>query len=193
MSSIQSLGRLIVAGSLIMPSPFLLTGCAQQYSSPQEAASSACSAFGPRATSGALIGAAAGAGTGALIGGLAGHSGISALIGAGAGLLAGALAGGAIGHHLDQGDCAAAQLALQQIDTAPVGQAVSWNNASTGSSGSFIPTGAVYTDPTSGQPCRPTNVNYAIKGQQPVLGDQSVVCRTADGNYITKEAPSSAT
>jgi surface antigen len=124
---------------------------------------------------------------------LAGNSGADALIGAGAGLLVGALAGGVIGHHLDQGDCAAAQTALQQIDTAPAGQALTWNNTATGSSGSFVPTGAVYTDPTSGQPCRLTNANYAIAGHQPVMGDKSIVCRTADGDYTTLEAPTSTT
>jgi hypothetical protein len=67
----------------------LQTGCAPQYNTHQEAQANACSALGPRTTSGAVIGGLGGA---AAIGGLAG-GGRGAAIGAGAGVLAGAIGG----------------------------------------------------------------------------------------------------
>ncbi len=185
------LGWLAMASSLVLPVP--ISGCAQQYATPQQAANNACSALGPRATSGALIGGAAGAGTGALIGGLAGHSASDALIGAAAGGLLGAIAGGVIGHNLDQRDCAAAQLALQQIDNTPTGQLIPWNDPATGSSGSFEPTAAEYTDPTSGQICRPISASYYIHGHQPVQGDTGNVCRDANGDWYRQTVASTGT
>lgn len=197
MRIISCLGRMTLASTLVFPVSILLPvslgGCAQQYATPQQAASNACAVFGPRAESGALIGAAAGAGTGALVGGLAGHNGTDALIGAGAGLLIGALAGAAVGHNLDQRDCAAAQVALQQINNAPTGQAIPWNDTATGNSGSFEPTAAEYTDPTSGQICRPVSASYYMSGHQPVQGDTGNVCRDANGDYYWQTAPSAGT
>jgi surface antigen len=188
MRILSCLNRIIVALSLVLP--VSLGGCAQQYSTPQQAASDACTAFGPRASSGALIGGLAGAGTGALVGGLAGHNGTDALIGAAAGGLLGVIAGAAVGHHLDQRDCAAAQLALQQIDTTPTGQPLTWNDPATGSSGSFVPTAAEYTDPTSGQICRPISESYYLSGHQPVQGDTGNVCRDANGDWYRQTTPS---
>lgn len=191
MRVVSCFGRLAVALSLILP--ISLDGCAQQYATPQQAANNACSVLGPRATSGALVGGLAGAGTGALIGGLAGHSGSDALIGAAAGGLIGVIAGLAVGHHLDQRDCAAAHLALQQIDNTPTGQSISWNDPATGSSGTFEPTAAEYTDPKSGQICRPISANYYISGHQPVQGDTGNVCRDANGDWYRQAAPSPGT
>jgi surface antigen len=180
------------ASNLALTAAFMtslvLTGCAQHYSSPEQAASNACSAFGPRASSGALIGGVTGAAGGAAIGGLAGHSGTAALIGAGVGALAGVLAGEAIGHHLDQRDCAAAQIALQQIGNTPTGQPLAWSDPSTGSHGLFIPTAAEFTDPQSGLICRPINASYYLNGHKPVVGDTGNVCRSANGNWYRQVA-----
>ncbi len=188
MQMISGLGRIAIALTLIFP--VSLTGCAQQYATPQQAEANACSAFGPRATSGALVGGLAGAGTGALIGGLAGHNGTDALIGAAAGGLLGVAAGAMVGHNLDQRDCAAAQLALQQIDNAPEGQALPWTDPATGSKGDYTPTAAQYTDPTSGQVCRPVSADYYLSGHQPVLGDTGNVCRDSNGDYYMQKAQS---
>ena len=171
---------LFISGMLAIST--ILAGCAQNYSSPQQAADNACRALGPQALSGALIGGLGGAAAGAGIGALAtGGSGKAAAIGAGIGLLAGVVAGMAEGHHLDQGDCAAAQLALQQYGSAPSGQPVVWNNPSTGSSGTYTPADS-YTS-TGGQICRPTDASYSIQGHAPVTGDQIIVCRTAAGDW----------
>ncbi len=187
MSIFPRLGRLLLGVILVMPVP--LGGCAQQYATPQQAAADSCSALGPRALSGALIGGAAGAGTGALIGGLAGHSGTDALIGAGIGLGVGLLAGGIVGHNLDQRDCAVAQNALQQIGDVPTGQQVPWTDPATGNKGDFTPTAAVYTDP-SGQICRPISADYYISGHQPVVGETGNVCRDSHGDWYRQTAPS---
>ena len=103
----------------------LVSACAQSYNSPQQAAEASCSALGPRAMSGALIGAAAGAGAGAGIGALAG-GGRGAAIGAIGGLLVGTIAGLVEGHQLDAHDCATAQVALQSIGNILTGQSVPW-------------------------------------------------------------------
>ena len=174
--------------TVVIALPITLTGCAQNYSSPQQAAANACRALGPQALSGALIGGLGGAAAGAGIGALAtGGSGKAAAIGAGVGLLAGVMAGMAEGHHLDQGDCAAAQQALQQYDSAPSGQPVAWSNPSTGSSGTYTPA-ASYTS-ASGQICRPTDASYSIQGHAPVTGDQLIVCRTASGDWEPQQNP----
>ena len=194
MRLVSGLGRIALASSLLLPVMLQLSlgGCAQQYATPQQAATDACSALGPRASSGALIGGLAGAGAGAAIGASAGN-GTDALIGAGSGLLVGILAGAAIGHHLDQRDCATAQVALQQLDNAPTGQLIPWSDPATGNSGSFQPTAAEYTDPKSGQICRPISESYYISGHQPVVGDTGDVCRTANGDWKRQAAPSAGT
>ncbi len=190
MSAISSLGRLALASTLLLP--MSLGGCAQQYTTPQQAASNACSAFGPRATSGALIGGLAGAGTGALIGGLAGHSAGDALIGAAAGGLLGVVAGSAVGHNLDHRDCAAARLALQQIGNAPTGQLIPWSDPATGSKGSYMATAAEYTDPRSGLICRPVSNSYYLNGHQPVVGETGNTCRDANGDWSMQQAAPSS-
>src|SRR5712692_8441869 len=77
-------------------------GCAnRQYATPEEAITNACSAFGPKALSGTLIGGVAGAAGGAAIGAAAG-GGHEALIGALAGLLVGAMVGTIAGHVTDK-------------------------------------------------------------------------------------------
>ncbi len=192
MKIISRLGRLAVAMSLVIL-PVSLTGCAQQYATPQKAAADACSVFGPRATSGALIGGLAGAGTGALVGGLVGHNATDAIIGAAAGGLLGVVGGTMVGHNLDHRDCAAAQLALQQLDSTPTGQNLPWTDPSTGSYGSYTPTAAEYTDPTTNQVCRPVSADYYLSGHKPVLGETGNVCRDQNGDYHMQTAPSTTT
>ena len=180
--------RLVASISLVVP--MSLGGCAQHYASPQQAAANACSAFGPGATSGALIGGLTGAAGGAAIGGLAGHSGTAALIGAGAGLLAGLLVGGAIGHNVDAKDCAAARVALQNIENAPVGQRIPWSDPSTGSSGYYVPTAAAYTNEQTNEICRPVSASYYLNGHKPVEDDTGNVCRDANGGWAFQAASS---
>lgn len=157
------------------------TGCTNRpYASAQEAAQNACASLGPKALSGALIGGLAGAAGGAAIGALAG-GGRAAGYGALAGLAAGLLVGGVAGNQADQRDCQEAQIALQQMNTARVGQPVYWSNAATGSHGTFTPVSATYE--ANGQICRQIRGDYYMKDHQPVTGDTGVVCRTPNGDW----------
>jgi surface antigen len=154
----------------------LLTGCAQgpkANATPQEAAATSCTAFGPKTQTGAVAGAL----VGALIGGLKG-GGKGALIGG----AAGAAAGGLAGKVMDHNDCQAAQVAMKQMETARIGAPIAWNNPSTGNSGVFVPTSASATS-ANGQVCR----NYsrqAVVGGQASGTEQGVTCRNADGDWV---------
>lgn len=170
---------LVVFAGVLMLS--LLSGCAQQYGSAQSAAAASCRSLGPRALSGALIGAGAGAAVGA---------GVGAAAGGGKGAMIGALAGGAIGlvaglvegHHLDQGDCNAAQAALQRLDVARTGQPIPWSDPSTGSHGVFIAASNAYSQP-DGRICRRIRSTYVLAGQPPVTNDKGIVCRKPNGDW----------
>ena len=166
----------------------LLTGCAQNYKTAEQAAANACSSLGPRALSGALIGAAAGAAGGAALGAAAGNNGKSAAIGAGIGLLAGAIAGVMKGRDLDAHDCEIAQAALQKVGEAPSGKDVSWSTPQTGSHGTFKPVSETFTT-ASGQICRKIQASYYMSGHQAVEGDSGTVCRTNEGNWVRLENP----
>jgi len=160
----------------------VLAGCAmQQYSTPEEAIKNACSAFGPKAMSGALIGGAAGAAGGAAIGATAGRGGRDAAIGALAGLAVGLLAGAAAGRNADQGDCQQAQIALQRIKATQVGERVTWNNSSTGSSGAYTAVSGERT--VNGKVCREIRADYYIKNHQAVTGEPGLVCRSSGGDW----------
>ncbi|HUC62458.1 MAG TPA: RT0821/Lpp0805 family surface protein [Alphaproteobacteria bacterium] len=178
MNKLKRVGTSGLIGAMVLTAT--LDGCAQKYSSPQEAAAHACTALGPRAMSGALIGTAAGAVGGAALGSMAG-SGRYALIGAAAGALVGLVAGLVAGHSADQRDCAAAQAALQKVGNAPTNDPVSWS-APTGSHGLFTPVSDQYTAP-SGQICRKIQSSYYMDGHSPVTGEDGIVCRTADGDW----------
>ncbi len=160
----------------------LLSGCAsRQYASPQEAANNACSALGPKALSGSLIGGLGGAAAGAGLGAAAG-GGRGAAIGAGVGLLVGLIGGLAAGSHLDQSDCAQAQIALAQAAQGGIGQAVFWTSP-TGSYGTYTPSAMLYADTSApGRMCRRFTGTLVIKGRDPVQ-DSGVTCRDAGGDW----------
>jgi surface antigen len=159
----------------------LTSGCANRpYSSPQEAAQNACQALGPKALSGALIGSLGGAAVGAGIG-AAGGGGRGAAIGAGIGLLAGLVTGLAAGGHADQRDCTAAQIALAQLATQPIGVPATWRSA-TGSYGAYTPVGAEYAE--GHQLCRQVRESMNIVGHKPVE-TTGIACRDSNGDYQT--------
>ncbi len=174
--------KLSSSSAAVLISATLLGGCAQNYDTAQQAAASSCSALGPRAMSGALIGGAVGAGAGAGIGALAG-GGRGAAIGALGGLVIGAIAGLAEGHNLDARDCAAAQTALQRVGTIPTGQTVSWSDPNTGSHGLYVPVSDRYAAPGN-EICRRIQASYYINGRAPVEGDTGVVCRKPNGDWF---------
>ena len=150
--------RYVIPISVLL-SASLLEGCAHQYATPEEAVQHACSAFGPKAMSGALIGGLAGAAGGAAIGGAAG-GGRNAAYGALAGLVAGVLVGALAGRTADQRDCQAAQAALQQINTASTGTRIAWNSAS-GSYGAVTPVSGQKT--VNNHVCREVRSDYYIR------------------------------
>jgi surface antigen len=157
----------------------LTAGCTTQpYTSPQQQAQNACQAFGPKALSGALIGGLSGAAGGAGLGAIAG-GGRGAAIGAGVGLLAGMFTGAAVGNQLDQRDCAQAQMALAELQAAPVGQPVAWHSPS-GSYGTYTATGQQYA--SNDTFCRPTNQSLTLKGRQ-TTQQSGEVCRLPNGDY----------
>ncbi len=160
------------------------TGCAPQYTTPQQAAAASCSALGPRAVSGAAIGGLGGAAGGAAIGAAAGQ-GRGAAIGAGIGLAAGLLSGLVVGHQLDQSDCARAQFALQQAASAPVGQVAYWSSP-TGNRGAFTPTSDAFVQ--DGRFCRRLRSDVQLQGHVPV-SDVALACRTIGGDYVRVSAP----
>jgi surface antigen len=166
----------------------VIAGCAnRQYATPEEAIKNACSAFGPKALSGTLIGGAAGAAGGAAIGAAAG-GGRDAAIGALAGLLVGAVVGTIAGHVADGKDCEQAHLALQKMNTTPTGVQVAWNNSASGSYGSYTPISDATT--INDHVCREIRADYFIKNHQPVTGETGLVCRTPDGDWARVATPS---
>ena len=172
--------RKCVSVLLIAAFSYVLVGCAnRQYATPDEAIQNACSAFGPKALSGALIGGAVGAAGGAAIGAGVG-GGRNAALGALAGLAAGVIAGAIVGNITDKRDCQEAQLALQQMATASTGTRVAWNSVS-GSYGAFTPMSDATT--ANGRTCREVRSDYYIKNHQPVVGEPGLVCRSANGDW----------
>lgn len=169
-------------GSCVIVAMLLVgSGCTDRpYGGPAEQAANACKMLGPKALSGALIGGVAGAGAGAAVGAAAGGgrgAGIGALAGLGVGLIGGLV----VGHGIDQRDCQAARLALQQMGAAGTGQAVSWADPATGSHGVYVPTSGDFT--ANGRICRNIRADWYIKNHQPVTGDDGIVCRTQDGDW----------
>ena len=165
----------------------LIVGCAnRQYATPEEAIQNACSAFGPKALSGALIGGVAGAAGGAAIGAAAG-GGKNAGYGALAGLAAGLLTGAIIGNITDQKDCQQAHLALQQMNAAATGTRLTWANNASGSYGAFTPVSDAKT--VNGHICRDIRSDYFIKNHQPVTGEPGLVCRTTGGDWARVATP----
>jgi hypothetical protein len=183
--------RKYVSVLLVAALSYVLVGCAnRQYATPEEALQNACSAFGPKALSGALIGGAVGAAGGAAIGAAAG-GGRNAAVGALAGLAAGLIVGAIAGNFTDKRDCQEAQFALQQMATTSTGTRVAWNSVS-GSYGAFTPVSDETT--ANGKTCREIRSDYYIKNHQPVVGEPGLVCRSANGDWArvdpTAQGPS---
>lgn len=157
------------------------TGCTNRaYSSPQEAAQNACQALGPKALSGGLIGGLGGGALGAGLGAAAG-GGRGAAIGAGIGLVAGLVGGLIAGDQVDRRDCVAAQQALAQLATQPIGVSATWRSPS-GSYGAYTPISAEYA--AGPKVCRQIRESTNIVGHQPVE-TAGVTCRDPNGDYST--------
>lgn len=125
----------------------------------------------------------AGGATGAILGGLAGSQfgkGNGQLVGVGVGALLGTLIGSEVGASLDKADMMYAQQATNRAYTAPVGQAISWNNPDTGHSGTITPTREGVNN-TTGRTCREYTQTIYVDGRQQTGVGQA--CKNSDGTW----------
>ncbi len=123
---------------------------------------------------GALGGAVAGGVLGSQIGG-----GKGTLWATGAGAVIGALLGSEIGKSLDNADRAAMSDANTRANTAPLGQAISWNNPNTGNSGTVTPIRDGSTK--SGAYCREYQQTITVGGKTEKA--YGTACQGADGQW----------
>src|SRR5882724_12500329 len=123
----------------------------------------------------ASIGALGGAAVGGLIAEAAGGGG-AAIAGA---VLGGALLGGFAGNALDQRDKRLAAEAQQRaLESAPTGKPVAWTNPDTGHSGTVTP---VRTYQSAGTYCREYQHTVTIDGKQEKA--YGTACRQPDGSW----------
>ena len=95
------------------------------------------------------------------------------------GTLLGALDGHEVGSSLDRADQEAALHVEKQAYTAPIGQAITWNNPDSGHSGKITPT-REGTD-EGGRYCRESEQGITV-GEQPEKA-YGTACRQADGTF----------
>lgn len=126
-----------------------------------------------------MIGGAGGAVLGGLLGSQVGK-GNGRLVGVGVGALLGTFLGSEIGASLDKADLAYAQQAADRAYTAPVGQAISWNNPDSGNSGTITPTREGISN-TTGRTCREYTQTIYVAGKQQTAVGQA--CKNADGTW----------
>jgi len=127
-----------------------------------------------KTTGGTVVGGAAGA----LAGAQFGH-GSGKIAAAAVGTLLGAFIGHEVGASLDRADQMYAQRAETQAQSAPIGQAIQWNNPESGHSGSIVAT-RDGTGP-NGAYCREYQTTVNVGGQnQQAYG---TACRQPDGTW----------
>jgi len=123
----------------------------------------------------ASIGALGGAAFGGLIAAAAGGGG-AAIAGA---LIGGALLGGFAGNALDQRDKRlAAEAQPRALETAPSGKPVAWTNPDSGHTGTVTP---VRTYQSGGTYCREFRSNVTIDGKPDKA--YGTACRQPDGSW----------
>ena len=125
---------------------------------------------------GALSGAALGGFIGSKFGGdTAGTAAATAI-----GVILGGLAGRTLGSKLDEADQIEADQSTQAaLESAPTGQAQSWVNPDTGSSGGTTPGQAFYDH--LGRPCRPFEQLITVDGRSETI--RGTACRRNDGTW----------
>lgn len=115
---------------------------------------------------------------GGVVGGLLGSrfgGGAGQVAAAAGGALVGAYLGGQIGKYMDKQDRMEMQNALE---TAPVGQSVSWKNPDSGNQYRVKPTKTYYVKQ---QPCREYETYATINGKAETIHGRA--CRQADGTW----------
>jgi len=123
-----------------------------------------------------------GTGAGALAGGLAGSQmgkGSGRLWATGAGALIGALIGSEVGASLDQADRMYMGQAQTSANSAPIGEAIAWNNPDSGNGGTIVPV----RDGTSsaGRYCREYQQTIVVGGQE--QSGYGTACQQPDGSW----------
>lgn len=119
---------------------------------------------------------------GAVLGGVLGSQiggGKGKLWATGAGAVLGALVGSEIGRSLDEADRAAIANANSRANTAPLGQAITWNNPNNGNSGSVTPIRDGRTQ--AGDYCREYQQTITVGGRTQQAYGQA--CRAPDGQW----------
>ncbi|PCK00383.1 MAG: hypothetical protein COA45_00965 [Zetaproteobacteria bacterium] len=123
-----------------------------------------------------------GAGSGALIGGILGSKvggGSGQLWATGAGVLLGALVGSEIGKSLDKADRQYMSQATYDVQSAPVGETISWNNPESGNSGDVVATKDGYS--ASGKYCREYQQTIYVGGREESA--YGTACQKPDGSW----------
>ncbi len=135
----------------------------------------ACEGAGQKQLGGTLVGAAAGGLLGAQVGGGKGQLAAVAV-----GTLLGAFIGSEVGKSLDKADQLHAQQAAQQsLESAPIGQTITWQNPDSGNSGTVTPTNTYQT--AQGQYCREYQTTVTVGGKtEEAYGN---ACRQPDGSW----------
>ena len=130
--------------------------------------------YGNKQVVGGLGGAALGGWLGSTIG-----SGKGRLAATGAGVLIGALVGSEIGRSMDEVDRLKASRAVQQAQSAPVGETIAWNNPDSGNYGSVTPVRDGRS--SSGNYCREFQQTIVVGGR--AQEGYGVACRQPDGSW----------
>lgn len=129
---------------------------------------------GTKQTVGAIGGAVLGGTLGSKVG-----KGNGQLWATGIGVLLGTLVGSEVGKSLDKADMVYAQRANHQAHSAPVGEAIEWNNPETGNSGAVTPVRD--GKDTGGRYCREYQQTIYVGGQQET--GYGIACQQPDGTW----------
>ena len=119
---------------------------------------------------------------GAALGGLAGAQfgdGKGQLAATGIGVLVGSLVGSEVGRRMDERDRIAANDAVLEAQSAPIGEEITWNNPETNHYGSITPTRDGYSE--SGDYCREFHQTIHVDGRTEEA--TGVACRQSDGTW----------
>jgi surface antigen len=128
---------------------------------------------------GTVLGGVGGALLGSQVGGGKGQ-----LVSVAAGTLLGAALGNSVGASLDRSDYTYYNRVSQQaLETAQPGQALPWQNPTSGNSGTITP--SKYYQTSGGQYCREYTQSIKVGGK--VQEGVGTACRNEDGSWQIKE------
>jgi surface antigen len=123
---------------------------------------------------GTLLGGAAGAWAGSTIG-----KGSGRAVAIAAGTMLGATIGNSVGRTMNEVDRGKMREAEQRAYSAPIGEAIVWNNPNTGNSGTVTPVRDGRS--TAGSYCREFQTEVTVGGQREKA--HGVACQQPDGSW----------